>query len=117
MAKNQATQAIIDEAAQWASEQLTLHLKVKPLAEHLSNRYAEVANAMAMEVVIAVVKGIECGIYLGKFGFPDERGPIPDCFDQAFNTGEKGGDVHGNPTAKNGGGHQEDKRSGGKGSG
>lgn len=69
-------EALVRDIASWAADQTGLHWKVRPLAEY----FAEASNAMTKEVLIAVAKAIEAGIYLGKFGFPDERTELPDAF-------------------------------------
>jgi hypothetical protein len=81
MAEDKSTLALVEEAGEWAADQDALHKKIKPLAEH----FTEVSGACVTQVLIAVAKALECGIYLGKFGFPGERTPLPESVKKFIN--------------------------------
>jgi hypothetical protein len=80
------TTALVELAADWANEQPELHRKVRPIIEHYiaADHIAEVADAMYVEVMVAMAKALETGIYIGINGFPEGWGSIPGAFENAF---------------------------------
>jgi hypothetical protein len=86
-------QALVEEAAGWAINQDELHMKIKPIAEHFTQvaSLEGLTSAMFAEVMIAVAKALEAGIYFGRFGFPEDR--IPDAFKDAFEDNHGGGSL------------------------